>query len=100
MSSKARGATVAPQGQIDQRTAAEQLSSLALDIIASADGSWAALALHQRVEIFSLKTSKHHGCLPVFEVTQRAQALSPGMLSKIVLGMSPADLHVCPDECC
>ena len=68
MSSKARAATVALHGQVDKRAASEQLSLLVSDLVASANGEWAALALHQRVELFNLKSSKHHGTLPVFEV--------------------------------
>ena len=68
MSSKARAATVGLHGQVDKRAASEQLSLLVSSLVASADGAWAALALHQRVELFSLKSSKHHGNLPVFEV--------------------------------
>ncbi len=70
MSSKARGGVVALHGQGDEQTASEQLSSLVSDIVVSADGVWAALALHQRVEVFNIKTAKHHGHLPVFEVGQ------------------------------
>lgn len=72
MSSKARGGVVALHGQGDEQTASEQLSSLVSDIVVSADGVWAALALHQRVEVFNIKTAKHHGHLPVFEVSQSA----------------------------
>ena len=67
MSSKTRAA-VALHGQVDKRAASEQLSLLVSSLAASADGAWAALVLHQRVELFSLKSSKHHGNLPVFEV--------------------------------
>ena len=98
MSSKTRVATVALQGQSDRRTAAEQFSLLALDLVASADGSWAALALHQRVEIFSLKSSKHHGCLPVFEVSQRALAPTPKHAFQDCLRTSLADTRICSDE--
>ena len=68
MASKARSATVALHGQVNWRTASEQLSLLVLDLRASADGAWAALALHERVELFSLTSGKHHGNLPLFEV--------------------------------
>ncbi|CAL5222772.1 g5185 [Coccomyxa viridis] len=79
MSSKARAASVALYGQVDTRTASEQLSLLVSSLVASADGAWAALALHQRVELFSLKSSKHHGSLPVFEdgSTVTAVAFTP-----------------------
>ena len=68
MSSRAKGAGLALHGQSDKRAASEQLSLLVSGLVASADGRWAALAVHQRVEIFSLDSSKHHGNLPVFEV--------------------------------
>lgn len=66
---------MALHGQGDEQTASEQLSSLVSDIVVSADGGWAALALHQRVEVFNLKTAKHHGHLPVFEVSQHGLSL-------------------------
>ena len=85
MSSKARAASVALYGQVDTRTASEQLSLLVSSLVASADGAWAALALHQRVELFSLKSSKHHGSLPVFEVHRRLGPEAPCTVSSELL---------------
>lgn len=83
MSSKAGGATVALHGQVDKRTASEQLSLLVADLCASADGAWAALALHERVELFSLNSGNQHGHLPVFEVCHRPLLVC--MLSSAIL---------------
>ena len=55
-------------GQRSGQTAAEQLSAVVSDVVVSPDAAWAALVLHQRVEVYNLAASKHHGRLPVFEV--------------------------------
>ena len=91
MSSGAKGAAVALLGQSDKRAASEQLSLLVSDLVASADGRWAALVLHQRVEIFSLDSSKHHGNLPVVEVHPACPA--PASHSCVKNGLETTHLY-------
>ena len=71
MSGQISSSLPAPAGQRSGQTAAERLSAVVSDIVVSPDAAWAALVLHQRVEVFNLAASKHHGRLPVFEVSDR-----------------------------
>ena len=68
MSGQASSSLSALAGQHSGQTAAEQLSAVVSDVVVSPDAAWAALVLHQRLEVFNLAARKHHGRLPVFEV--------------------------------
>ena len=75
MSGQVSSSLAALVGQRSGQTAAEQLSAVLSDVVVSPDAAWAALVLHQRVEVFNLAASKHHGRLPVFEVRDHRTSL-------------------------
>lgn len=75
MSGQVSSSLSAQAGQRSGQTAAEQLSAVVSDVVVSPDAAWAALVLLQRVEVFNLAASKHHGRLPVFEVRDHRTSL-------------------------